>query len=90
MPGGGGLIPAVRDIFCNSWQRRRGPYPCTVLPKPDGYDRTSIGAPFARLCVAHGLATPVPEMGHYVMQAEAPNDTHHRRRRWNTARVEIS
>jgi hypothetical protein len=75
LAGGGGLIPAACDIFRDSWQRGWGPYPCTVLPEPDGFDRKSIGAPFARLCVAYGLTTPAPLMGRYVMPADAPNDT---------------
>lgn len=74
LAGGGGLIPSAREVFSQSWQRGWGPYPCTVLPQPEGYDRMGPDVPFARLCVAYGLAIPVPELGTYVMPTEAPTE----------------
>jgi hypothetical protein len=75
LAGGGALIPEARKVFAESWMRRWGPYPCAVLSEPDGVDRSRLGAPFARLCVAYGLAIPIPELGRYVLPADAPNHT---------------
>ena len=69
LAGGGALIPEAASVFSQAWMRGWGPYPTRVVPEPDtGVARS--GLPFARLCVAFGLATPVAELGNYAMPAE--------------------
>jgi hypothetical protein len=75
LAGGGALIPAAERVFSASWMRDWGPYPTSVVPNPDAYEMPQADAPFARLCVAFGLATPVPEMGNYVLPSDSPDHT---------------
>lgn len=75
LAGGGGLIPVARKFFAESWQRGWGPYPCEVLPNPDGWSKPGQGASFARLCVAYGLCIPVPELGNFTMPSETDDLT---------------
>jgi hypothetical protein len=74
LTGGGALIPAARTVFAQSWMQRWGPYPCEIIPTPETFDARSA-APFHRLSVAFGLATPLPELGTNVMPSKSPNHT---------------
>lgn len=74
LTGGGAMIPAARSIFAQSWQSNWGPYPCDVIPSPESFD-TRSQAPFHRLSVAFGLATPIPELGEHIMPSKSPDHT---------------
>jgi hypothetical protein len=69
LAGGGALVPATTTVFSRSWQPGWGPYPTRPLPEPDG-GTSRAGHPYARLCVAFGLATPIGEIGEYSMPSE--------------------
>lgn len=76
LAGGGSLLPqAVPTFRVCPLMERWGPYPCDVLPEPDGYDNLKGSAPFSRLSVAYGLSTPVPELGKFVLPADSPDHT---------------
>jgi len=75
LAGGGALIPEARDVFCESWVRKWGPYPCASMPDPETYDPQKVGGPFVRISVAFGLTTPIPVLGRWVMPADSPNHT---------------
>lgn len=74
LTGGGAMMPAARGIFAQSWQSNWGPYSCEVIPSPEAFD-TRSQAPFHRLSVAFGLATPIPELGEHVMPSKSPDHT---------------
>src|SRR5688572_17421342 len=69
LAGGGAMIPQATNVFSRSWMSGWGPYPTKPVPEPDT-GGTRIGLPFARLCVAFGLATPIGEIGNHAMPAE--------------------
>lgn len=75
LAGGGGLIPAARRIFADSWHPGWGPYPCEILPNPDGWAKPGEDVSFARLCVAYGLCIPVPELESFTMPSETEDLT---------------
>jgi hypothetical protein len=75
LAGGGALLPSAEVVFAKAWMTRWEPYNCSVMPDPDAPTQPRSDAPFARQCVAFGLSTPVPEIGHYVLPADAPNNT---------------
>lgn len=75
LAGGGGLIPIARKIFSDSWQKGWGPYPCEVLPNPDGWTKPGGDVSFARLCVAYGLCIPFPQLESFTMPSETKNMT---------------
>lgn len=75
LAGGGAGIPAALKVFARSWITNWGPYPCRVIPTPESFDSRTSAAPFHRLSVAFGLATPLPELGHHVMPSKAADHT---------------
>ncbi|MFL5614837.1 MAG: hypothetical protein ACJ796_14335 [Gemmatimonadaceae bacterium] len=72
LAGGGAMITGATTVFQESWMQSPnwGPYPCALVPDPEGYDDRVVGGPFVRICVAYGLTTPLPELGKWVL----PND----------------
>lgn len=74
LTGGGAQIPAARTVFAKSWMKNWGPYACQIIPTPESFDPRNA-APFQRLSVAFGLATPLPELGTHVMPSKSPNHT---------------
>jgi hypothetical protein len=74
LTGGGAQIPVASEVFARSWMTGWGPYPCSVIPIPESFDRKSR-AQFCRLSVAFGLATPLPELGQQVMPSRSPDHT---------------
>lgn len=74
LTGGGAQIPAARKVFAQSWMTNWGPYPCQIVPTPETFDPRPA-APFHRLSVAFGLATPLPELGTHVLPSRSPDHT---------------
>ena len=76
LAGGGASLSGASATFreCPLMQRW-GPYPCSLLPAPDGYDSRNGVAPFARMSVAYGLSIPIPELEVNLMPSESPDHT---------------
>lgn len=72
--GGGAQIPAARRVFARSTMSNWGPHPCSIIPTPEQYDATG-SAPFNRLSVAFGLATPLPELGQHILPSNSTDHT---------------
>lgn len=73
--GGASLTGAVARFQQCPLVDRWGPYSCSMLPTPDGYDSRSGAAPFARMSVAYGLSIPIPELEVNLMPSESPDHT---------------
>jgi hypothetical protein len=75
LTGGGALIPDAKGVFARSGIQNCGPYPCSIIPTPETFDTARSKAPFIRLSVAFGLATPLPELGYHVLPSKTPDHT---------------
>jgi hypothetical protein len=76
LAGGGASLSGAHATFRECpLMARWGPYPCSLVPAPDGYDSRGGVAPFARMSVAYGLSIPIPELEVNVMPSESPDHT---------------
>jgi len=75
--GGGALIPAARNVFAKAWIERFGPYECSAIPTPEHFDSAEVRIRYPRMCVAYGLAIPLPEMGHQVRPTALQRSSNH-------------
>lgn len=73
--GGASLGTAVETFRECPLMAKWGPYSCSLLPAPDGYDSRGGVAPFARMSVAYGLSIPIPELEVNLMPSESPDHT---------------
>ena len=74
--GGGAGLPYADFVFSiPALENIDGPYPVKRVPVPDDFGKGDNGIPFCRMCVAYGLARPLPEFRDYALPKDVGDHT---------------